>query len=440
LGIFTYEQLANFDRKTEDDVNDAIEHYKGRIRRDEWVKQAQDIIGAQAKADEEALKAAEEAQAKAEAEAKAEEEAAAAAAAVAKAEADAKKAEEKAAKDAQKAEEKAAKDAQKAEEKAAKDAQKAEEKAAKDAEKKAKTEADKKAKEEAAAAAAAKKAEEEAAAAAAATAAAEKEAKEAEKKAKADAAAAAAAKKAEEKAAKDAKKAEEKAAKEAKAAEEKAAKEAAAAAKKKAKPASKEVKKKQELKRVQERAKTIDFKVLGTAKASEKDDLQVIKGIGPFIEEKLNALGIYTYLQVSKMTSKLETDVNEAIEFFPGRVKRDQWVNQAKILLGEDVKLDEKALKQAEELERIAKKAEKIDFATLGVASASEKDDLKSIKGIGPFIEEKLNALGIFTFEQVSKMTAKIEEEVNVAIEFFPGRVKRDEWAKQAKQLHKENQ
>ena len=55
--------------------------------------------------------------------------------------------------------------------------------------------------------------------------------------------------------------------------------------------------------------------------------------------------------------------------------------------------MDEKALKQAEELERIAKKAENIDFATLGVASASEKDDLKSIKGIGPFIEEK-NALG----------------------------------------------
>ena len=75
LGIFTYEQLANFDRKTEDEVNDAIEHYKGRIRRDEWVKQAQDIIGAKAKADEEALKAAEEAQAKAEAEAKEAEEA-----------------------------------------------------------------------------------------------------------------------------------------------------------------------------------------------------------------------------------------------------------------------------------------------------------------------------------------------------------------------------
>ena len=49
-----------------------------------------------------------------------------------------------------------------------------------------------------------------------------------------------------------------------------------------------------------------------------------------------------------------------------------------------------------------------------------------------------MNALGSFTFEQVSKMKAKLEEEVNSAIEFFPGRVKRDEWAKQAKQLHKD--
>ena len=355
LGIFTYAQLANFDRETEDEVNEAIEHYSGRIRRDEWVKQAQEIVGAEIKADEEALKAAEEA----EAAQRAEEEAAAKAAEEAEA---AKKAEEEA--------------AAKAAEEAA--AAAAAEKEAKAAEKKAKAEADKKAKEEAAAAAAAEK----------------------EAKAKAEA-------------------------------------EAKAAA---AKPAStKEAKKQEELKRVKERAKSIDFAVLGTAKASEKDDLQAIKGIGPFIEEKLNALGIYTWLQVSKMTSALEDEVNEAIEFFPGRVKRDQWVAQAKILLGEDVKLDEKALKQAEELERIAQKAEKIDFATLGVASASEKDDLKAIKGIGPFIEEKLNALGIYTFRQVGNMTPEIEEEVNVAIEFFPGRVKRDEWARQAREFADES-
>ena len=168
-----------------------------------------------------------------------------------------------------------------------------------------------------------------------------------------------------------------------------------------------------------------------------KDDLQVIKGIGPFLEEKLNALGITTYRQLANMNAKLEEQVNVAIEFFPGRVKRDQWVAQAKILLGEDVKLDEKAIQQAEELERIAQKADGIDFGILGVATIDQQDDLQTIKGIGPFIAEKLYALGIYTFEQVGNMTPKIEEEVNKAIEFFPGRVKRDEWAKQGRELHK---
>jgi len=91
-----------------------------------------------------------------------------------------------------------------------------------------------------------------------------------------------------------------------------------------------------DLERIRSNAAKINFDAIGIATASEKDDLQIIKGIGPFIEEKLNALGIYTYLQISKMSGSLEDDVNEAIEFFPGRVKRDQWVNQATTLLGND--------------------------------------------------------------------------------------------------------
>ena len=63
---------------------------------------------------------------------------------------------------------------------------------------------------------------------------------------------------------------------------------------------------------------------------------------------------------------------------------------------------------------------------------------MKAIKGIGPFIEEKLNALGIYKVEQIAKMTSDLEDEVNVAIEFFPGRVKRDQWVKQAKGIVEE--
>ena len=35
------------------------------------------------------------------------------------------------------------------------------------------------------------------------------------------------------------------------------------------------------------------------------------------------------------MDSGLEDQVNEAIEFFPGRVRRDEWARQAGELLGQ---------------------------------------------------------------------------------------------------------
>jgi predicted flap endonuclease-1-like 5' DNA nuclease len=389
-----------------------------------------------------------------------------------KAEKEAEQAEAKAAKEAKAAEEKAAKEAEQAEAKAAKEAKAAEEKAAAAASaaaaKKTKDEADAKKKADAEA-----KAKKEAEEKAAKEAKAKKEAEEAEKKAKADAEAKAK-KEAEEKAKKAA--AKPAPAKEVKKQEElKRVKSRAKTIDFKTLGTATESTLKTEVKKGAsslEVANAAEFEESGTAALRDengssvitwtgkqgnsltgvtgvtrvfgkttivvvKDDLQVIKGIGPFIEEKLNALGITTYRQIANMTAKLEDQVNEAIEFFPGRVKRDQWVAQAKILLGEDVKLDEKALKEAEELERIAQKAESIDFETLGVATFDEKDDLQIIKGIGPFIAEKLYALGIYTFEQVGNMTPKIEEEVNKAIEFFPGRVKRDEWAKQAKELAK---
>ena len=88
-----------------------------------------------------------------------------------------------------------------------------------------------------------------------------------------------------------------------------------------------------------------------------------------------------------------------------------------------------------DDLARIAEKKDSIDFGTLGTADEENKDDLKNIKGIGPFLEQKLNALGIYTYEQISNMTPDLEDQVNEAIEFFPGRIKRDNWVKQAKDL-----
>jgi predicted flap endonuclease-1-like 5' DNA nuclease len=69
------------------------------------------------------------------------------------------------------------------------------------------------------------------------------------------------------------------------------------------------------------------------ATADEKNDLKKINGIGPFIEKKLNDIGIYTYEQISQFDAELISLITDAIQFFPGRIDRDDWVGQAKKLL-----------------------------------------------------------------------------------------------------------
>ncbi|MEM6684335.1 MAG: hypothetical protein AAF617_00955 [Bacteroidota bacterium] len=78
-----------------------------------------------------------------------------------------------------------------------------------------------------------------------------------------------------------------------------------------------------------------------------------------------------------------------------------------------------------------------LNFNSFGIADASQKDDLKRIKGVGPFIEEKLNAIGIYTFDQISKFSVEDMQTVTELISFFPGRIERDDWKGQATVLKK---
>ena len=64
-------------------------------------------------------------------------------------------------------------------------------------------------------------------------------------------------------------------------------------------------------------------------------------------------------------------------------------------------------------------------------------DDLKEIKGIGPKFEGDLNAKGIYYFRQIGAWKAADIKLVEELIGKFPGRIKRDEWVKQAKKLAK---
>ena len=297
-----------------------------------------------------------------------------------------KEAADKAAAEKAQAEKEAADAKAKAEIEAADAMAKAEKEAA---EKKAKDEADAKAKAEADAKA---KAEKEAT---------EKKLKEAEEKA---AAAEAKAKAAEDKAASE-KKAREDAEDAARVAAEKAAQERLEQMDREMEERRKKLdemdeatrKKEEELLRISEKAKTIDFTTLGVAARStvskpvEKGATEVTMGD----------------------TSEFDESGSAWVQDDEGGMNISWTGKTATALTGV------KGLKRG--------------FAAAAMITAS--DDLQRIKGVGPFIEDKLNALGIYTFEQVGNMTSEIEEQVNIAIEFFSGRIKRDKWAKQAKKF-----
>ncbi len=143
----------------------------------------------------------------------------------------------------------------------------------------------------------------------------------------------------------------------------------------------------------------------------EPDDLKQILGIGSVLEEKLHGMGIYHFSQIAEFTDSDIENVNTHLNF-PGRIERDEWIPQAKQLMQGG---EARTLKYLDGPE-------------------GEPDDLKLISGVGPVLEGKLNDLGIYHFWQVAKFETRDIDLVNEVLN-FPGRIERDEWIDQARNL-----
>jgi NADH-quinone oxidoreductase subunit E len=72
---------------------------------------------------------------------------------------------------------------------------------------------------------------------------------------------------------------------------------------------------------------------LATARDGKADDLKIIKGIGPKLEQLCHRLGYYHFDQVAAWTEAEVAWVDDNLEGFRGRVTRDRWVPQAKAIL-----------------------------------------------------------------------------------------------------------
>jgi len=190
------------------------------------------------------------------------------------------------------------------------------------------------------------------------------------------------------------------------------------------------------------------------------DDLKLIKGIGPKNEKISNALGIYHFHQIANWTPEEAIWVGYHMAF-PGRIEREHWIPQAKLLASggdtdhsagvrsgailvddsADAPLDAAAAdalaqslpEQADAVENEARHAGRRPYG-LAAPLGGQPDDLKRIRGIGPRNEGRLHGLGIWHFTQIRVWS---EENVKWVGSYlaFTGRIDREKWVDQAREL-----
>ena len=68
-----------------------------------------------------------------------------------------------------------------------------------------------------------------------------------------------------------------------------------------------------------------------TDRPEKPDDLKLISGVGPKLEQVLNGLGVWTFAQIAGWTPQEIAWVDDYLAF-AGRIGRDEWLAQAKAL------------------------------------------------------------------------------------------------------------
>ncbi|MEM7090853.1 MAG: NADH-quinone oxidoreductase subunit NuoE, partial [Pseudomonadota bacterium] len=90
-------------------------------------------------------------------------------------------------------------------------------------------------------------------------------------------------------------------------------------------------------------AKEAQPETLQGAREGNPDDLKLLKGVGPKLEQTLNELGFYHFDQIAAWTPVHIAWVDARLKF-KGRIERDGWIEQAaKLAAGEDTDFSKRA-------------------------------------------------------------------------------------------------
>jgi len=194
--------------------------------------------------------------------------------------------------------------------------------------------------------------------------------------------------------------------------------------------------------------------------SDKADNLKLIKGIGAKNEKICNDLGVFHFAQIADWSSDEAAWVGHHMAF-PGRVEREHWIPQAKLLAsggdtdhstgvkagtialdeGADAPLDEAQAamlrgalpEQAAPVENETRHAGRRPYG-LRAPRGGQRDNLKRIRGIGPQNENRLNGIGIWHYGQIAAWSAENIKWISSYLA-ASGRIEREKWVDQAREL-----
>lgn len=160
------------------------------------------------------------------------------------------------------------------------------------------------------------------------------------------------------------------------------------------------------------------------------DDLLMIKGVGPKLNGLLNKLGITRFDQIAAWSRDDVAKVDGHMENFSGRIDREEWIPQAKLLAAGN--MTEFNRLYGDGVATVAA-AGAVAMTAIGIpAAVGAADDLLQLKGVGPKLNGVLVGLGVTRFDQIAAWTAGDVAKVDEHLGSFKGRIVRESWVEQA--------
>ncbi|MCF6279750.1 MAG: hypothetical protein L3J14_05320 [Flavobacteriaceae bacterium] len=146
-------------------------------------------------------------------------------------------------------------------------------------------------------------------------------------------------------------------------------------------------------------------------------------------------------IKAEKMGLKLKNEATEAFEDVKDKFEdfTEDVVEEVKEKVGKVVKTEKKVTKKKTVTKKKAVAKKKIVAKKPVIVKSSVKNDLKTIKGIGPKMEEVLNSIGITSYEQLAKIAIK---DIDAALSLAGINTKvynTSDWKAQARIAIKEN-